>query len=157
MFQKTFQSLSLFKHNCVSATSSRGKAVYKCRKAKITGSLNSSSCSMPNTKHVIFTYIIHHFVRSMNPLNLRKKGQSYTLYNGQIQRLKATPRLACTLQLASPAHVIRLKQSVELISDYLKAFTFPLETHEYDPGIAVFFLDRDFSDVAGSYMQLDEK
>lgn len=50
---------------------------------------------------------------------------------------------------------------MELISDYLKAFTFPLETHEYDPGIAVFFLDRDFSkrisDVAGSYMQLDEK
>lgn len=84
MFQKTFQSLSLFKHNCVSATSSRGKAVYKCRKAKITGSLNSSSCSMPDTKHVIFTNIIHHYVRSMNPLNLRKKGQSYTLYNGQI-------------------------------------------------------------------------
>lgn len=46
---------------------------------------------------------------------------------------------------------------MELISDYLKAFTFPLETHEYDPGIAVFFLDRDFSDVAGSCMQLDEK
>lgn len=46
---------------------------------------------------------------------------------------------------------------MEIISDYLKAFTFPLETHEYDPGIAVFFLDRDFSDVAGSYMQLDEK
>lgn len=73
MFQKTFQSLSLFKHNCVSATSSRGKAVYKCRKAKMTGSLNSF-CSMPNTKHVIFTNIIHHYVRSMKPLNSEEKG-----------------------------------------------------------------------------------
>lgn len=29
---------------------------------------------MPDTKHVIFTNIIHHYVRSVNPLNSEGKG-----------------------------------------------------------------------------------